>query len=424
MKHRLMAKGASLALILVTLTVSSAEAQIGRIRDAARRAAEREAEKKIVNTVRCAFDDAACIAKARNAGHDVEIVDAQGNVMAAGQQPAGAATAFVNFDFVPGERILFAEDFGREEVGNFPRRLEHVRGNMEVAEWQGARWLRATGSSSSFAIPLPEVLTEQFTMEMEVVPGRDNMNFTIRFSETAEHRITVRYFQHKINGGVGRHNGGVAVSSTEDVIAAGTPFPLRILADGSYVKVYAGGTRIANMPNADLGRGRTIWIQFGSQDRYPGFIRDIRVAAGGKRLYDALNETGRVATQGIFFDTGSDVIRPESAPTLKEIGDMLQQHAALRLTIEGHTDSVGNAAANQQLSERRAAAVRSYLEREHGIAAERLEALGLGAANPVAPNDTPEGRQQNRRVELVRRDAARPHSAGGNSRPESLLLRR
>jgi OmpA-OmpF porin, OOP family len=406
MTRRCIATGASLALVLVTLTASGAEAQIGRIREAAKKAAERETErqveKKVVNTVRCAFDDNACITNAKNAGHDVEMVDAQGNVTAAGQRPAGAATAFVNFDFVPGERILFAEDFGREEIGNFPRRLEHVRGNMEVAEWQGGRWLRATSSGSSFAIPLPEVLTEQFTLEMEVVPGPDNSNFTIRFSEVAEHRVTVRYFMHKINGGIGRHNGGVAVSSTDEVVTAGTPFPLRIMADGKYVKVYAGGTRIANMPNADIGRGRTILVEFGSRDRYPGFIRDIRVASGGKRLYDALNETGRVATQGIFFDTGSDVIRPESAPTLKEIGEMLQQHPALRLIIEGHTDSVGNAASNQQLSERRAAAVKAYLEREHRVAADRLDALGLGASKPVAPNETPEGRQQNRRVELVR----------------------
>jgi OmpA-OmpF porin, OOP family len=164
MKHGISA-GASLALVLVTLTASGAEAQIGRIREAARRAAEREperqVEKKVVNTVRCAFDDAECIAKAKTAGDDAEVLDARGHVTVAGQPAAGTATAFVNFDFVPGERVLFAEDFGREEIGNFPRRLEHVRGNMEVAEWQGARWLRATSSGSSFAIPLPEALTEQ-----------------------------------------------------------------------------------------------------------------------------------------------------------------------------------------------------------------------------------------------------------------------
>ena len=125
--------------------------------------------------------------------------------------------------------------------------------------------------------------------------------------------------------------------------------------------------------------------------------------AGGKKLYDALSESGRVATQGIYFDTGSDRIRPESTPTLKEIGTMLTEHGDLKLTIEGHTDNVGNAAANQDLSQRRAAAVKDYLVAKHGIDSSRINSAGLGDKKPAAPNATPEGRQQNRRVELVKR---------------------
>jgi OmpA-OmpF porin, OOP family len=96
------------------------------------------------------------------------------------------------------------------------------------------------------------------------------------------------------------------------------------------------------------------------------------------------------------------VIRPESAPTLKEIGDMLREHPQLHLRIEGHTDDVGQAAANQTLSERRAAAVWQHLMQHYGIDASRLESRGLGQSRPATVNDTPEGRQQNRRVELVR----------------------
>jgi outer membrane protein OmpA-like peptidoglycan-associated protein len=66
-------------------------------------------------------------------------------------------------------------------------------------------------------------------------------------------------------------------------------------------------------------------------------IGPVRIAAGGKKLYDGLAEKGRVATRGISFDTGSDAIRQESAPTLKEIGMMLEDHPELELTIEGHT---------------------------------------------------------------------------------------
>lgn len=81
---------------------------------------------------------------------------------------------------------------------------------------------------------------------------------------------------------------------------------------------------------------------------------------------------------------------------------MLKQHPDLKLTIEGHTDNVGNVEVNKTLSERRAAAVKAFLVANHGVDAVRLDARGLGDQKPVAPNTTPEGRQQNRRVELVK----------------------
>lgn len=81
---------------------------------------------------------------------------------------------------------------------------------------------------------------------------------------------------------------------------------------------------------------------------------------------------------------------------------MLQEHADLKLTIEGHTDNVGNAQSNRELSEKRAAAVKAFLAATYGIDAARMTATGLGDQKPIAPNTTPEGRQQNRRVELVK----------------------
>lgn len=84
---------------------------------------------------------------------------------------------------------------------------------------------------------------------------------------------------------------------------------------------------------------------------------------------------------------------------------MLRQHATLRISIEGHTDATGDDAHNLSLSERRALSVRTFLVEQYGIAGERLEAKGLGEAKPVDGNDTPEGRQNNRRVELVKLDA-------------------
>jgi OmpA-OmpF porin, OOP family len=81
---------------------------------------------------------------------------------------------------------------------------------------------------------------------------------------------------------------------------------------------------------------------------------------------------------------------------------MLAEHPDLAITIEGHTDNVGSAQANQELSRKRAAAVKQALVSTYRIDAARLTSTGFGDTKPVAKNDTPEGRQQNRRVELVK----------------------
>jgi outer membrane protein OmpA-like peptidoglycan-associated protein len=179
---------------------------------------------------------------------------------------------------------------------------------------------------------------------------------------------------------------------------------LRIDADGKYFKVYLNEHRVANLPNGNFTRTNQIHIDISdlNDKDLEMLIGNISVNAGGQTMYDALLADGRFATQGILFDTGSDRIRPESTPTLKESGEMLKAHSDLRILIEGHTDNVGNAASNQALSEKRAAAVKSFLEKEYKIKGDRLEAQGFGDTKPVGTNETPEGRQGNRRVELVK----------------------
>ena len=106
--------------------------------------------------------------------------------------------------------------------------------------------------------------------------------------------------------------------------------------------------------------------------------------------------------QGVYFDTGSDRVRPDAARALREIAALQAEHPGLGFVIEGHTDNVGNAEANLALSRRRAAAVREALVTSFGADASRLSVKGMGATKPAASNDTPGGRQTNRRVELAR----------------------
>lgn len=102
----------------------------------------------------------------------------------------------------------------------------------------------------------------------------------------------------------------------------------------------------------------------------------------------------------ILFATNSDELLPESFDILDEVFAVMSENASLRIRVEGHTDSDGTNKANKDLSNRRAASVMKYLI-EKGIAEDRLESFGCGEEVPVADNNTPEGKQENRRVEFV-----------------------
>jgi outer membrane protein OmpA-like peptidoglycan-associated protein len=125
-------------------------------------------------------------------------------------------------------------------------------------------------------------------------------------------------------------------------------------------------------------------------------VQDITAGA----MLDTLNKNGRIALY-INFDTGKSTIRPDSMPIIEQIVQMMKASGDLELSVEGHTDSVGDATSNQTLSESRAKAVVAAIVAQ-GIAAKRLRAAGYGEDKPIADNASEEGRAKNRRVELVK----------------------
>ena len=112
---------------------------------------------------------------------------------------------------------------------------------------------------------------------------------------------------------------------------------------------------------------------------------------------------GHMAVYGIYFDTGKSDIKPESAETIKEIATLLQKNPSLQIYIVGHTDNAGKLKDNIELSNKRAVAVVKELITRYKIDASRLEAGGVGPLAPVATNDTKEGKELNRRVEIVKK---------------------
>ena len=133
---------------------------------------------------------------------------------------------------------------------------------------------------------------------------------------------------------------------------------------------------------------QTTWVLV---ERDKPLARDFRLVAEGMVI----------TLQGVYFEFDKATLEPESRPALEDAARILIQNPAITVEIQGHTDSVGSAEYNQQLSERRAQAVVSYLLQDLGIEAGRLTARGYGESRPVADNDTEDGRGLNRRVEFV-----------------------
>jgi outer membrane protein OmpA-like peptidoglycan-associated protein/predicted aconitase with swiveling domain len=125
-------------------------------------------------------------------------------------------------------------------------------------------------------------------------------------------------------------------------------------------------------------------------------------AEAASSMEQALEQKKPVEVYGIYFDFNSATIKPDSETVLKQISDILHKNPSWKLSVSGHTDNIGDAAFNQGLSERRAAAVKNALVTRYGISADRLTTKGYGASRPIETNSTLEGRARNRRVELQR----------------------
>jgi outer membrane protein OmpA-like peptidoglycan-associated protein len=181
----------------------------------------------------------------------------------------------------------------------------------------------------------------------------------------------------------------------------GQPVKEAIWVQNGRLRVYVNGVRAVDVNQVNLPplTGAELAPEFG--DGKLGY-RLVRFAESTPDFSQVISASGRYVTRGIQFDTDSDRLKPESAPVIKLVAQGLSANPALKLQIEGHTDSTGNAEHNLDLSKRRAEAVKAVLVSQFKVDAARLTTAGLGASKPVDSNDTPQGRAQNRRVEFVR----------------------
>ncbi|MGQ0641582.1 MAG: OmpA family protein [Gemmatimonadaceae bacterium] len=405
-------------LTVLTLGAAVPETSYSQVGSALRKRAEEAAKKKLEEAAKKAAADSA---KAKAA--DSAKVNAADATKGAGAAPAaGAPNAaeaatkadpkiWDNYDFIPGNKVIFYTDFSEDRVGNFARGLKYVAGQMDVVERDGIKVLRAT-DRSELRIPVGKQLPQRFTLEIDVIaPPVHCCGYEVfsvegtvardRGAESAE----IHWHPNGVTIIGGSKNQTVDTPEAMQPQLRGKPVHVRILMDSAYLKMYVNERRMYNIPEFKFHRDSIIRMHvFGSpEDNLAVFITSIRVAESETDvLYDALASKGRWATQGILFETGKATLQPESRPVLKEIASTMKKYGDLKILIEGHTDNVGTAASNLSLSDARAAAVKAALVAEFTIEADRITTKGFGDTKPAAPNATPVGRAQNRRVEIVK----------------------
>jgi len=330
-----------------------------------------------------------------------------------------AFQSYSKFDFVPGEKVIFYDDFTDGNIGDFPV-LWNTTGSGEVVTnnlFEG-RWFNLTNDRGATVLDQPITLPENYTIEFDVVPQKNqengnNVAWSFNVLSTSKPK--------DINYGLARP-GDAAIrfdfaytTYYHSYYRDGTPElsgntdKVRLLADKKYkisvwvqkerIRLYVDETKVFDLPKAMSKNYKFNMVRF---DRGTAMFTNFRIATGLPDTRNKLMTEGKLVTYGIYFDVNKDIVKPESYGTLKEIATILNEVPDVKVKIVGHTDTDGQDADNLDLSKRRAASVKAELVKTFGVKGDRLITDGAGETQPVAPNDTPSNKALNRRVEFIK----------------------
>jgi len=337
------------------------------------------------------------------------------------QQGKVSIQSYTKYDFVPGDKVIFYEDFSQDAIGDFPA-LWNTNGSGEVktVNIASGNWLHMNSAGSDY-LPIPEIkFPENFICEFDIITtsAEDAQNFECAIcffhAEGTDFDISSLFpgdngthfhisdYNWRVTGYQEDKDPKDGESSTSPVKKDALNHVI-IWVQKSRARVYFNGQKTIDLPTVVYQPVNYNHLRFSlwGSESLP-FISNLRITTAGADTRSKLLTEGKLISYGIYFDVNKDVVKPESYGALNDIAKVLKENPDVRVKIVGYTDSDGADASNLDLSKRRAAAVKSELAKSFGIEASRLESDGKGEASPVAPNDTPSNKALNRRVEFIK----------------------
>jgi OmpA-OmpF porin, OOP family len=339
-------------------------------------------------------------------------------------QPVAKPTlqSSTQYDFVPGDKIIFYDDFSQEAIGDFPSMwTTNTSGEVRTIANYPGKWFYFASGSDVMCLMKNLNLPENFIFEFDLIApaaseDNENCELTLTFFNSNEDYQNTEY----VPGTMGFHlrmqnNDGWRVSgfADQEYINSGSesavsPIPLNepthviVWVQKRRIRVYHQGKKVLDGPTALPENSKFNRLRFWSGEYNHPFISNLKITTASPDMRNKLLTEGKLVTYGIYFDVNKDVVKPESYGTLKEIAKILNEVPDVKVKIAGHTDSDGADAANLDLSKRRAASVKNELVKNFNVNGDRLVTDGMGESQPVAPNDTPANKALNRRVEFIK----------------------
>jgi outer membrane protein OmpA-like peptidoglycan-associated protein len=329
--------------------------------------------------------------------------------------------SFTKYDFVPGDKVLYFEDFSQDAIGDFPA-LWTTNGGGEVKTVNIApgNWFHLNKEDAVYCYTKQIAMPENFITEFDIIPDGDFANgYTLTFYEDPENaeltddlypgqrglhisfeegRWYTKGYNNSIDAG-----GWIEGESTTKPVVMGQVNHLIIWVQNRRLRIYHQGAKAFDMPtNIHAGTKFNRFRFSGWSTHSSPYVTNIKITTAAPDTRSKLITEGKLVSYGIYFDVNKDVVKPESFGTLNDIAKTLKENPTVKIKIIGYTDSDGDDAKNLDLSKRRAASVKNALSGEFGIDGSLIQTDGKGESDPISPNTNTEGKAKNRRVEFVK----------------------